>query len=336
MFQTLKYVYEIYKEGSFSRAAKNLYISQPSLSATIKKLEQEIGVTIFDRSTTPIQPTDAGKMYLETARQILELQKNLEAYLQDYTELKTGTLRLAAPQFFASYLLAPLISSFNGQYPGIQLQVNEASTPELQQKLLDLETDLVIDSCEFDEKLFARYPMMEEHILLAVPSQYKINDELTEYRMTAQDICENVHRRPDCKCVDPAKFQNMTFLLLHKGHNMNSFAMGLFEKYQFAPGHAMYLDQLMTSYNLVKQQLGMAFVSDTVIKRTCLEPGAYLYRVDAPNACRYVYLAHKKNRYVSKAMREFIALSQAQFPLGQDTAGWNLHGDVQPFYTEKA
>ena len=70
MFQTLKYVYEIYKEGSFSRAAKNLYISQPSLSATIKKLEQDIGVTIFDRSTTPVQLTDAGKVYIETTRQI--------------------------------------------------------------------------------------------------------------------------------------------------------------------------------------------------------------------------------------------------------------------------
>ena len=69
MFQTLKYVYEIYKEGSFSRAAKNLYISQPSLSATIKKLEQDIGITIFDRSTTPVQLTDAGKVYIETGVQ---------------------------------------------------------------------------------------------------------------------------------------------------------------------------------------------------------------------------------------------------------------------------
>lgn len=310
MFQTLKYVYEIYKEGSFSRAAKNLYISQPSLSATIKKLEQDIGITIFDRSTTPVQLTDAGKVYIETTRQILELQKNLESYLQDYTEMKTGTLMLAAPQFFASYFMAPLISRFDSLYPGIQLQVNEASTPELQQKLLDSEVDLVIDSSIFDDKLFRSYPLREEQILLAVPEQYEINRHLTEYRMTARDVCEDAYKNPDCKPVNPIIFRDFTFLLLHKGHNMNTFANGIFEQYHFTPKRTLYLDQLMTSYNLVKQQIGMAFVSDTVIKRTSGEPGAYLYKVQAPNVCRHIYIAHKKNRYISKAMREFIRLSQ--------------------------
>ncbi|WP_283607691.1 LysR family transcriptional regulator [Faecalispora anaeroviscerum] len=319
MFQTLKYVYEIYKEGSFSRAAKNLYISQPSLSATIKKLELDIGITIFDRSTTPVQLTDAGKVYIETTRQILQLQSNLESYLQDYTELKTGTLKLAGPQFFASYFMAPLISKFNSLYPGIQLQLNEASTPELQQKLLDSEIDLVVDSSVFDNRLFTSYPLREEHILLAVPEQYEINRQLSKYRMTARDVCMEAHRRPDCKPVDPTLFRDFTFLLLHKGHNMNAFATGLFEQYHFIPRRTMYLDQLMTSYNLVKQQIGMAFVSDTVIKRTSMEPGAYLYRVEAPNVRRYIYLAHKKNRYISKAMREFIALSQQVYQENQES-----------------
>ncbi|WP_101697717.1 LysR family transcriptional regulator [Clostridium minihomine] len=315
MFQTLKYVYEIYKEKSFSRAAKNLYISQPSLSATIKKLEQEIGVTIFDRSTTPIQLTDAGKVYLETTKKILELQSNLESYLQDYTEMKTGTLKLAAPHFIASYLLAFLISAFNSRYPGIQLQVNVASTPELQEKLLDCEIDLVIDSSTFDEKLYTSYPLMEEHLLLAVPTQYEINQKLKKYRMTAEDVCNGIHRRPNCPSVSPHVFQDCTFLLLNKGHSMNDFASAVFEKYQFVPKNTMYLDQLMTSYNLVKQQIGVAFVSDTAIKRTQVEPGAYLYRVEAPHDRRVVYLAHKKNRYVSRAMREFVSISQDLFPL---------------------
>lgn len=327
MFQTLKYVYEIYKEGSFSRAAKNLYISQPSLSATIKKLEQDIGVTIFDRSTTPVQLTDAGKVYIETTRQILELQSNLELYLQDYTELKTGTLKIAAAQFFSSYLLAPLISSFNQLYPGIQIQVNESSTPDLLQKLMNSEIDLVIDSSEFDDKLFTSYPLMEEHILLAVPSGYGVNEQLSEYRMTARDVREGKHRKPGCRPVDPRIFQDFTFLLLNRGHNMNTFATGLFDRYRFTPRRIMYLDQLITSYHMVQQQIGMAFVSDTVIKRTSLEPGVYLYLVDAPNASRYVSLAHKKNRYVSKGMREFIALSQKQFPLQKES-------DTEFYYDE--
>ena len=61
MFQGMRYVYEVYKEMSFSRAAKNLYISQPSLSTAVKKAEDRIGFPIFDRSTSPIQLTELGR-----------------------------------------------------------------------------------------------------------------------------------------------------------------------------------------------------------------------------------------------------------------------------------
>ena len=313
MFQTLKYVHEIYKERSFSRAAKNLYISQPSLSATIKKLEREIGTPIFDRSCTPIQLTDAGEVYLQTTQKILELYGNLEAYLQDRDEMKTGTLKLGASQFLASYLLPSLISSFNSHYPGIQIQVNETSSLEVQEKLLDSEVDLVIDSFEFDSSLFASTHLKDEYVLLAVPSSYAVNDKLKEYRITAHEVCSDAPSRQHYPTVSPTVFHEHTFLLLHKGHHLNSFAMGLFDKYQFSPDRIMYLDQLITSYNLVRHQIGVAFVSDTVIKKAGGESDVFLYRVDAPNDHRYINIAHKKNRYISKAMREFIRLSTLEF-----------------------
>ncbi len=67
MFVWKKYVYEVYKERSFTKAAQNLYISQPSLSARIKKIEEIIGEPLFDRSTTPLQLTEVGKVYIEAA-----------------------------------------------------------------------------------------------------------------------------------------------------------------------------------------------------------------------------------------------------------------------------
>ena len=63
-FANMEYVYEVYKEGSFSRAAANLYISQPALSATVKKIEKKIGMPLFDRSTVPIQLTECGRRSL--------------------------------------------------------------------------------------------------------------------------------------------------------------------------------------------------------------------------------------------------------------------------------
>ena len=67
MFSGMNYVYEVYKEQSFSKAAENLYISQPALSSMIKKIETKIGMPLFDRSTSPIQLTECGKKYIKTA-----------------------------------------------------------------------------------------------------------------------------------------------------------------------------------------------------------------------------------------------------------------------------
>ena len=78
MFQGMEYVYEVYKERSFSRAARNLYISQPSLSASIRRIEARIGAPIFDRSTTPISLTECGEEYIACVKQILSIQNGFE------------------------------------------------------------------------------------------------------------------------------------------------------------------------------------------------------------------------------------------------------------------
>ena len=77
MFQGMQYVYEVYKERSFSKAAQNLYISQPSLSATVKKIETRIGAPIFDRSTSPVRLTECGQEYIKCIEKILDIQKQI-------------------------------------------------------------------------------------------------------------------------------------------------------------------------------------------------------------------------------------------------------------------
>ena len=74
MFNSMNYVYEVYKERSFSKAAANLYISQPSLSAAVKKVEEKIGAPIFDRSVSPIKLTECGRHYIKAVEEIMDIQ----------------------------------------------------------------------------------------------------------------------------------------------------------------------------------------------------------------------------------------------------------------------
>lgn len=98
--QEYEYVYQVYKEKSFSKAAKNLFISQPALSATIKKIETKLGVQLFERTTTSVTLTEAGEAYIDTARKIMELESDLAVYLEDLSNLNTGRLVLAGTAFF--------------------------------------------------------------------------------------------------------------------------------------------------------------------------------------------------------------------------------------------
>ena len=91
MFTGKKYIYEVYKEKSFSKAAQNLYISQPSLSARIKKTEEQIGVPLFDRSTSPLKLTEIGEVYIEAAKEIFQIEQRVENHINIIEQgLNTG------------------------------------------------------------------------------------------------------------------------------------------------------------------------------------------------------------------------------------------------------
>ena len=92
MFQGMEYVYEVYLEKSFSKAAEKLFISQPSLSANVKRVEHHIGYPIFDRSTKPLSLTECGVQYIKAVEKIKSIQNEFEGFANDWGDLKKGTL----------------------------------------------------------------------------------------------------------------------------------------------------------------------------------------------------------------------------------------------------
>lgn len=134
MFSGINYVYEVYRTQSFSKAAKNLYISQPSLSAMIKKIEAKVGAPLFDRSTNPIQLTEYGEQYIRIAEKIMDLEDEFAYYTDNLNELKTGHLSIGTTSFFASYILPKYISQFSAAYPHVKVNLYEADSQTPAQK----------------------------------------------------------------------------------------------------------------------------------------------------------------------------------------------------------
>ena len=170
MFEGKKYVYEVYKTRSFSKAASNLYISQPSLSATIKKIETRLGTPIFDRSTSPIQLTECGEKYIHYAEHLMDMENEFENYLNDFEALRTGHLSVGGSNLFASYVLPPLLSEFMGKYPSVDVKMTESTTNDLETQLFSGSLDLVIDNYPFSDSIYERHFFCREQLLLAVPA----------------------------------------------------------------------------------------------------------------------------------------------------------------------
>ena len=154
MFNWKHYVYEVNKEKSFSKAAHNLYISQPSLSARIKAIEEEIGSPIFDRSTSPIRLTEVRAVYIKAAEDIMKIEEEVENYINDFNTLRSGHLSIGASNVFAAYALPSIITEFKSKYPEINVRLIEGNTAALEEMLGNNSIDMVIDNNHYDSALY--------------------------------------------------------------------------------------------------------------------------------------------------------------------------------------
>lgn len=310
MLQYMRYVYEVYKEKNFSKAAANLGISQPALSTAIKKVEREAGAILFDRSVSPLLLTEAGKTFIQAVEEILSVQNDLQCKLNDMGNLKSGHLKIGGSNFFSSFILPHAISKFSKRHPGIQIDLIEAHSSQLNGDLLGENLDLVMDSFDFDENIYTVYPVLKENVLVAVPKDLTINTTLRSYQLSAKDIKQKKHLRDDFPAVSLNNFRSEAFIFLRKGNDMGERALSLCHEAGFNPRVIMYLDQLMTSYNVACMGMGIAFVTDKVIIYGYPRTEVVFYKINSPLSKRNIVFAHKKNRYVSQAMSEFISFSK--------------------------
>lgn len=200
MFREMRYVYEVYRERSFSRAAQKLYISQPSLSLMIKKAEERVGSPLFDRSTMPIGLTEAGRQYIRAAEQIMEIEGSFQQYISDTEACLSGTLALGGTTLFTSYVLPPLISAFSDRFPRVQVRILEAHTAALERELREGELDFVMENCAFDPAVYDSIAYRAERLLLAVPASFAINEAAAAYRLTAEELQAGTRRACRWRC----------------------------------------------------------------------------------------------------------------------------------------
>lgn len=312
MFVWKKYVYEVYKERSFTKAAQNLYISQPSLSARIKKIEEIIGEPLFDRSTTPLQLTEVGKVYIEAAEEITQIEQRVENYINDLAGLKTGNLAVGASTLFAAYVVPSLITQFNQKFADVHIQLIEGNTAELEEMLGSNALDFVIDNYHYDSILYNKELYCEENILLAVPKHFAVNEELGMYQLSYKNIKNKNYLSRKYPAVPLGRFADIPFIMLTQGNDTRTRGDRLCRNVGFKPNIVLEFNQQSTAYMASSTQLGATFISDILVSQLPAFENLVYYKLDGEEAKRKVFFYYKTHKYKTRVMEEFIRMMHEQ------------------------
>ncbi len=182
----LSYFVNVVQEGNISKASKKLSISQPPLSTKLKELEQELGVTLFERGSRTIELTDAGHIFYKRALSILELANLSQQELSDYKEGNNGTLRIGIISSVSTTLACDWIKSFHDAYPNIHLDLFEGNTYEQLDRLKNNLIELAIVRTPFNMDTLECTVLRSESMIAIGDSTYFTT--ITEPEITLKEL----------------------------------------------------------------------------------------------------------------------------------------------------
>ena len=169
--QQLEYIIAVDKYRHFGHAAESCFVTQPTLSAQVSKLERELDVILFDRSKMPVIPTEIGTQIIDQAKRVVSESKGIMELVSQLKGDISGVIKLGIIPTLAPYLLHRFIKSFLEKYPHVKLQVEETVTEEIVRKLKNDELDLGIVATPLEEPGIVEKPMFYEKFL-AYLSEY--------------------------------------------------------------------------------------------------------------------------------------------------------------------
>jgi LysR family hydrogen peroxide-inducible transcriptional activator len=175
--QQLKYIIALDDERHYVRAAKRSNVSQPTLTMQVKKLEEELGILLFERKTKPLTPTSHGNQIISKARQILAEVQTLYDFANDEYANLGGEFVLGIIPTISSSMLPMLAPALEKALPGTKWEVREMQTSEIIKGIVDRTIDMAILSTPLNEKDIRELPLYSERFLFYAPKDHHLHSK---------------------------------------------------------------------------------------------------------------------------------------------------------------
>ncbi|HBW34818.1 MAG TPA: hypothetical protein DEF89_05495 [Desulfosporosinus sp.] len=200
--QHLRAFYEVARWRSFSKAAKELYLSQPAVSRQISSLEAEIGLPLFVRMANHISLTEAGRKLLAYAEEIIRTLEQANRTIQDLRDLRQGTVTVAADSYLSNYFLPRFAGEFHRRYPSLQLQIRTHAHGDLYNLLAGGEIDLAF-FCGMepsDNLPLTLEPLYQERLFLVTSAKSTLRSILKTTDVSDVVTLQNKREIPEINC----------------------------------------------------------------------------------------------------------------------------------------
>ena len=298
MNRQAKYILAIADEGSISRAAEKLFISQPSLSQVLINTEKKYGVKLFVRNAHSLSLTEAGETFVNSMREIVQIERMLVQHLQEQNDSISGKLLVGMSVIKSAYLLPHILPKFQAAFPKVEVNLMEGLSSFLETALLKKQLDLAVINYSYEHPDLTYVPLPEDELLLVA------------------SIDHPLARRYRTNCKQPIgisikELANEPFIYLSPKHAIHGLVEHLFQSHNIFPPKAFETSNSATAYALATAGVGLTIISEKVIRHTVKERPCVTFSIKDAAFRRKTALCYPKSYHpISKAMAHIITLTQ--------------------------
>lgn len=290
-----QYVLTVLRVGSMTEAAKQLYISQPALSQTIRQAEEQLGTPIFNRDTTPLSLTYAGQMYVKAAREVMS-DTNLLNEIEEIKKESHGRMRLGFSVQRGMQLLPLVIPEFTKRYPYVRIELHEHGSDTLEQLLLEGVCDLALITTSAKRREL-HYELLE-------------NEEIVLMADKNTDIARRV---PDGTPIDISEAEDESFVMLRHGHSVRAVQEHLFQLHSLTPKVLLESNSLELAKRVAANANAVMLCPYVYIAQSPeVRARVHCYPIRDMDYERHLYLCYRKDLYFARFMEDFLEIVRSK------------------------
>lgn len=269
---------------SFTKAAEHSFITQPSLSKAVKKLEEELQVELFDRSTRHLRLTDAGELVFQQGQKALGALSELHVLLDELRDIQAGEIKIGIPPLIGTLFFPQIARNFHQHYPNVHLELIELGAKLIEQLVEDGDVDLGIIVLPVNEQKFTIYPFIQEPFVLYIHEDHPLA------------------ARASVKLTD---LQNEPFILFSKEFTLHDLVLQACENAGFSPNIAYRSSQWDLIIELISLNLGIALLPRMIYHKQTNQ-NITIVPLEQPNLLWTLGLITKKGAYHPHALKALL------------------------------